>query len=116
MNVSATSFGIVILGLSGSVLSQVNKCTVDGRVIYQQEPCGKAGSTGGEVKMVVPSLGDGSRLSDHMEELRTLQKKEEKARREFDEALKKHFAGKKIGTPVISTITLAIFIRQQTNN
>jgi hypothetical protein len=76
--------------------AQIHKCTVAGKTVYQQEPCGKNGSTGNELKVVVPSTTEGSSLSPELDRLRD---DYPKAQKELDEAIAKHCADKKFDAP-----------------
>ena len=80
------------------VSAQVNKCTIDGKVVYQQEACGKGGSSGSELKMVIPST-DQSYPSTYG--LEKLQRNYDKAKKEHDALVVKHCAGMAIESPSI---------------
>lgn len=79
-----------------SAQAQINKCMVGGKTIYQQEPCGKDGSVGSELKVAAPSTAEGFSLSP---ELKSLRDDYIKAQKELDEAIAKHCADKKFDAP-----------------
>ena len=75
---------------------QINKCNVGGKIVYQQESCGKGGSTGEEIKVVVPSTTDGFAASPDLDRLRDDYLK---AKRVLDETTAKYCADKKFDIP-----------------
>lgn len=78
--------------------SQINKCDVGGKIIYQQEPCARTGGTGGELKVVIPSGGSEYFNSPELERLR---QDHLKAQRELDLAIANHCAEKKFDKPIV---------------
>src|SRR2546427_5537126 len=80
-------------GLPPVVSAQVNKCTVDGKVVYQQEACGKGGSTGGELKMIIPST---DQASPSTYELEKLHRNYQKAKKEHDALVATYCSGRAI--------------------
>ena len=78
--------------------TQINKCDVGGKTIYQQEPCARTGGTGGELKVVIPSGGSDYFNSPELERLR---QDHLKAQRELDIAIANHCVDKKFDKPII---------------
>lgn len=95
--IKLNSFLVFIL-ISAGAEAQINKCNANGKIVYQQEACGREGSTGSEIKVVVPSTGGNTAYSAELERLRN---DYDKAQRDFDAAIAKHCAGKKLDTPQI---------------
>jgi hypothetical protein len=54
------ALGSVLVLLSTVGYAQVHKCSVDGKTVYQQEPCVGTGQTGREPYMVAPSGRSGT--------------------------------------------------------
>lgn len=98
---ASTTAALALCLSVGTVLAQVNKCTVDGKTIYQQEPCGKAGSVGGAVKMVVPRMSESGEFSGRLEDLREQNERLVKMRQDYEDILDKRCAGKKFSGPVV---------------
>lgn len=94
---------------SCGALAQVNKCTVNGRVVYQQESC-PSGAGAAELRVETPptaprAAGPGGanptqlgHADPHLEELRQNMLR---ARKEEDEAIGRHCTGKAIAAPII---------------
>ena len=96
--INSAYIAAVIALFSISIGAQVNKCEISGKTVYQQEPCGRIGGTGGELKMVIPSTEAGYNLPPDIERLR---QNYLNAQRKQDTLIAKHCSGKKLYEPVI---------------
>lgn len=118
MRVSKTVLTLSLALLSLGAAAQVNKCTVNGKVQYQQEPCpAGAGSASVHVETPpaaprLPSARGGIEGVDkpHSDpRLEQLRQNMLQARRDQDEAIARHCDGKSISTPTIGMSEADLF-------